>query len=256
MPGFCPLASGSKGNSIYLETEKARLLIDAGSSFRELKKRLGQIKVKIEDIDAVLVSHEHMDHIEALKGFYAAKTPVFCNSETAKGIYKSLHILPRFKIFSSGEPFAFHDLIIHPFSVQHDTLDPVGFSIYYRDLKLGFCTDLGIATTSIVKYLENSDYLYLEANHDSNMLQASNRPEILKKRISSRQGHLSNQAVFQLLLKILHKDLKHVFLAHLSEECNSEKLLETQLEKFLKENQSRAGFSLALQRKISDFIKF
>ncbi len=257
MQGLCPLASGSRGNSVYLQTEKTRILIDAGLSFAQLGKRLAEINVDFSQIEAVLITHEHMDHIAALKGLIEKfNLPVFCNSETAKGIYRSLHILPKFKIFSADEPFAFQDLIIHPFSIQHDTLDPVGFIFLYKNLKIGICTDLGIATTSIVKQLEKCNYLYLEANHDLNMLFASNRPEVLKRRISSRQGHLSNDEAFSLLEKLLHPEMKHIFLAHLSEECNSEKLLEKKLLEFLQNNKSKVGNSLALQRQRADFIQF
>ena len=263
MQGFCPLASGSKGNSIYLETEKTKILIDAGLSFKELKRRLSEISIDISQIDADLITHEHMDHIEALKGINEhTNIPVFCNSETAKGIYQNLRFLPKCKIFSSDESFAFQDLIIQPFSIQHDTLDPVGFLIYYKSLelgksfKLGFCTDLGIATTSVKKHLEGCNYLYLEANHELNMLMASNRPEMLKRRISSRQGHLSNEETFNLLASLLHSDLKHIFLAHLSADCNSHELLTDRMGAFLEKHKSSAGFGLAWQKKVSEFIKF
>ena len=263
MQGFCPLASGSRGNSIYLETEKAKILIDAGLSFKELKRRLSELNVDISQIDAVLITHEHKDHIEALKGIKEhTNIPVFCNSETAKGIYQNLRFLPKCKIFSSDESFGFKDLKIQPFSIQHDTLDPVGFLIYYqslalgKDLKLGFCTDLGIATTSVTKYLEGCNYLYLEANHDLNMLMASNRPEMLKRRIASRQGHLSNEESFQLLSDLLHPELKHIFLAHLSSDCNSPELLQDRMRAFLKDKKSEAGFGLAWQKKVSEFVRF
>lgn len=257
MPGFCPLASGSKGNSIYFETEKTKLLIDAGLSFKELQRRLLQIQKDISEIQAILITHEHMDHIEALKGMAEKYSiPVFCNSETAKGIYQSLRFLPKCKIFFSDEPFTFQDVKIKPFSIQHDTLDPVGFLFYYQNLKLGFCTDLGIATTSVQKHLSDCDYLYLEANHELNMLYSSRRPEALKRRIASRQGHLSNEETFDLLEKLVHPGLKHLFLAHLSDECNSHQLLEDKLKSFFEKKKVSTTFALAFQEKVSQFVNF
>jgi len=164
--------------------------------------------------------------------------------------------------FNMSVTFAFILDLLSLFSIQHDTLDPVGFLIYYKslelgkNLKLGFCTDLGIATSSVKKYLEGCNYLYLEANHDLNMLYASNRPEMLKRRIASRQGHLSNEESFNLLASLLHSDLKHVFLAHLSADCNSHELLKDRMGAFLKEKKSQAGFSLAVQKQVSEFIEF
>ncbi|MFA5250518.1 MAG: MBL fold metallo-hydrolase [Parachlamydiales bacterium] len=257
MTGFCPLASGSKGNAIYLGTEKTKILIDAGLSFKELSGRLLKIGESIDAIRAILITHEHMDHIEALKMIAEKKhIPVFCNAETAKGIYRTLKVLPDFQIFSSNESFAFHDLTVLPFSIQHDTLDPVGFVVRYKHLKLGFCTDLGLATTGVQKQLAGCHYLYLEANHDLGQLAASPRPESLKKRIASRQGHLSNDEAFRLLGLLLHPGLKHIFLAHLSQECNSRMLLEEKLRAFLQEKNSPASFEVAWQEKISGFVPF
>lgn len=254
---FCPLASGSKGNAVYLSSEKSKILIDAGIGYKELISRLEQINVDINEIDAILITHEHLDHIEGLKTIIPKlDIPVFANSETARGIYESLQLLPSFKIFTTDEAFEFKDLLIYPFSIQHDTLDPVGFIIKTMGLKIGFCTDLGFVTTLVKKNLEKCDYLYLEANHDLNMLYASRRPEALKKRISGRQGHLSNKECVTLLEAILHPELKHIFLAHLSSECNSFDLVEKTIKEFVKNKNSKALVSLAYQDKISDLIHF
>jgi phosphoribosyl 1,2-cyclic phosphodiesterase len=150
MIGFCPLASGSKGNCTYLGTPHTKILIDAGLSPNQITERLTEIGVKIEEIDAILVTHEHTDHIKGIEGLSSRyKIPVFSNSETAKGIYELVEEPPKFKIFSTGEKFSFGDLEIHPFSVQHDTLDPVAYTIQTQGLKLGFCTDLGFVTTLV-----------------------------------------------------------------------------------------------------------
>lgn len=222
MYGFCPLASGSKGNSIYVGSKRTKLLIDAGLSAKATKERLSQINVDLADIDAILITHEHSDHILGLKMLaYKMGIPVLANSETAKGIVNTFQGCPKFKIFSTGETFEFGDMEIHPFSIQHDTLDPVAFTIKIDSLKLGFCADLGFASTLVQNHLRHCDYLYLEANHEPSMVHACARPMVYKQRVLSRTGHLSNEACGQLLCEVAHSRLKHVHLAHLSSECNS-----------------------------------
>ena len=222
MRGFCPLASGSKGNCIYLGTDQVKILIDAGISARAIQTKLAAIGVNLSEIDAILITHDHTDHIQGLRTL-ACKMgiPIIANQETAKGIVEALQHCPKFKIFSTGETFGFGDLEIHPFSIPHDTLDPVAFTIRTQRHKLGFCTDLGFATSLVQSQLRNCDYLYLEANHQPSMVDACHRPAVYKQRVLGRNGHLSNQACAQLLLQVFHAELKHVHLAHLSSECNS-----------------------------------
>ena len=141
MIGFCPLASGSKGNCIYLGTPQTKILIDAGLGTKLVTKRLEEIGVSLSEIDAILITHEHTDHILGLSSLGCKmQIPIFANRETAGGIYSVLKECPRFKIFSTGETFEFGDLEIHPFSIKHDALDPVAFTIRLNGLKLGFCT--------------------------------------------------------------------------------------------------------------------
>ena len=229
MFGFCPLASGSKGNAIYVGTKSTRILIDAGISFGALQKKLHQIDVDIRTIQAVLITHEHSDHIRGLQVLTERlQIPVLANVETAKAIASISIKRPRFKIFTSGEPFIFGDIEIKPFSIPHDTCEPVAFTMkVFLDktcLKLGFCTDLGHVTSLVQKELSSCDYLYLEANHHPPMVYASNRPQHYRERVLGRQGHLSNEECAKLLQVIAHNGLKHVHLAHLSSECNSKEL--------------------------------
>ena len=146
--------------------------------------------------------------------------PVLANSETARGICSALHDHPKFKLFSTGESFTFGDLHIHPFSIQHDTLDPVAFTINIGNLKIGFCTDLGFVTSLVKTHLKECNYLYVEANHQPSMVHASSRPYVNKQRVLGRCGHLSNQSCAELIEEVIHPNLKHIHLAHLSEECN------------------------------------
>lgn len=257
MKGFCPLASGSKGNCIYFGTNHTRILIDAGISAKAIQARLSEINVDLDDIDAILITHEHMDHILGLKTLaYKRGIPVFTNHETAKGIVETFHDCPKFKIFSTGETFEFGDLEIHPFSIQHDTLDPVAFTIRVNSLKLGFCTDLGFTTSLVQAQLMDCDYLYLESNHEISMVHASSRPMIYKQRVLSRSGHLSNEACANLLAHIYSPKLKHVHLAHLSSECNSPEVATKIVGGILEKNGISLDMTVAPQDRISKAISF
>lgn len=257
MKGFCPLGSGSKGNCIYLGTENTKVLIDAGLSAKGIVSRLEQINVDIADIDAILVTHEHSDHIQGLKVLaYKMGIPVLANTETAKGIVENFSDCPKFKIFSTGETFEFGDLEIHPFSIQHDTLDPVAFTIRTGDLKLGFCTDLGFVTSLVTNQLRNCDYLYLESNHQVSMVHSSARPMVYKQRVLGRSGHLSNDACGQLLTTIAHPGLKHVHLAHLSSECNTPEVAIQVVKGILRDHGLDIDMCVAPQDMISKPIHF
>lgn len=257
MFGFCPLASGSKGNCLYVGSRKARILIDAGISSTATIEKLLQNNIDPHSIQAILITHEHTDHIKGL-ALLARKLniPVLANAETAKGVYAALGERPKFKIFTTGETFQFGDLSVHPFSVPHDTLDPVAFTIQIGALKLGICADLGHATSLVRKHLEKCDYLYLEANHEPSMVHASNRPPILKQRILGKQGHLSNAECASLLRSVFHPGLKHVHLAHLSSECNAEELALKTVAQVLLENDQSVELSIAYQDRVSKPIFF
>ncbi|HEY4254796.1 MAG TPA: MBL fold metallo-hydrolase [Chlamydiales bacterium] len=255
MNGFCPLASGSKGNSIFFGTEKTRILIDAGLSARALLEKLQEIVVDPQTIEAILVTHEHTDHIAGLATLSERlNIPIFANAETAKGIVAALNRHPRFKIFATGETFQFGDLSIHPFSVPHDTLDPVAFTIRTPTCKVGLCTDLGHTTSLIRKHLEKCDYLYLEANHEPSMVHACGRPQVYKTRVLGKQGHLSNEECGKLLDAVFHDELKHVHLAHLSSECNAEEKALEVVKKWLGDRSLE--LSIAYQAQISRAILF
>jgi phosphoribosyl 1,2-cyclic phosphodiesterase len=257
MIGYCPLASGSKGNCIYVGTARTKILIDAGISAKMTAERLSQIGVNLDEIAAILITHEHIDHIRGLSVLAMKRgIPVFANAETAKGIYAALNVCPTFKIFTTGETFQFHDLEIHPFSVQHDTLDPVAFTLSCEGIKLGVCADLGFATTLVKHRLQGCDFLYLEANHQPSMVHASPRPMTYKQRGLSRQGHLSNEDCAELLVEVVHPGLKHVHLAHLSSECNAPELAKMIVEEKLKEKGFSVPLSIAWQDKIGQPVIF
>lgn len=257
MEGFCPLASGSQGNAIFFGTAKTRLLIDAGLSVKALTEKLKEIGIDLSTLDAILITHEHTDHIKGLS-LLACKhqIPVFANCDTAKAIVEVLGETPRFKIFSTGESFEFGDIEIHPFSVQHDTLDPVAFTLKTGGIKTGICTDLGFATTLVKNHLKQCDYLYVEANHQPSMVHSSSRPPIYKQRVLSRQGHLSNDQCAELLAEVVHPDLKHIHLAHLSQECNHPDLALKIIRQKLSEMNYEIDVSIAYQHVVSRKIIF
>jgi len=225
MVKICPLASGSKGNSLFLQTPQTKILIDVGLTCKEMEKRLAQINIECSQIDALLITHEHMDHIRGVKRLSELyQIPVFCNAETAKGIFDQTGQCEGFKIFSTEESFEFKDLNVYPYSIQHDTLDPVAFRIKTNKLNIGICTDLGIVTPIVQQQLQELDLLLLESNHEPSMVNACSRPRVYKERVLGRQGHLSNEECVKALEKCKTPALKQVFLAHLSQECNNPEL--------------------------------
>jgi phosphoribosyl 1,2-cyclic phosphodiesterase len=257
MQGFCPLASGSKGNAIYLGTQKTKILIDAGLSLKTLTARLAEIQVDISEIDAVLITHEHTDHVKGLSVLWNKwKIPIFANKETAGSLLPLFQEVPKFKIFSTGEPFEFGDIEIHPFSIQHDAIDPVAFTFRWEGMKIGLCADLGFASSLVLNQLQSCDYLYLEANHQPSLVYSSSRPMVYKQRVLSRQGHLSNEESAEVISNIYHDQLKHVYLAHLSSECNTPELALKVVGESLEAKKQKVSLSIASQEQVSKLIVF
>ncbi|MBW2466665.1 MAG: MBL fold metallo-hydrolase [Deltaproteobacteria bacterium] len=218
---FCVLASGSKGNSTYLDSGEVRILIDAGLSGIELQRRLSTIGVQLADIDAILVTHEHNDHISGVGVLSRrAKIPVYANPETFSASSGKVGKLSSYNEFETGGTFEIRNLQIHPFAISHDAQNPVGFRIFDGRATLGYCTDTGKISRLIRHRLGSCQALVLESNHDVEMLQNGSYPPYLKQRIRSSQGHLDNHEASLLLQDLLHEKLEHVVLAHLSEENN------------------------------------
>jgi len=220
MMKVCLLASGSKGNALYIETGDTRLLVDAGLSARELQHRLAVIGVDPASVHAIVISHEHNDHIRGA-GTLSRRfhIPVLTSHIAARQL-RSLIGKTEQTDFSAGDEFAFRDLLIEPFPISHDAADPVGFVVESREGRVGVATDLGIVTRLVQARLAGCRVLVLESNHDEAMLQNGPYPWHLKQRIKSRQGHLSNNDSAQLLDELLHEGLEGVLLAHLSETNN------------------------------------
>ena len=218
----CMLASGSKGNAIFVSSGSTSILVDAGLSGIEIERRLKSRGLCPEDLDAILVSHEHADHIQGV-GVLSRRfnLPVYINPETQKAAAFQLGYVHEFKNFECGSTFMIEDLAIHPFSISHDAADPTGFTVNQDGTKIGIATDLGVATSMVKEHLKGCALLILEANHDETMLTNGPYPWPVKQRIKSRTGHLSNEASKSLLKEVQHDRLKYVTLAHLSEINNT-----------------------------------
>ncbi|MBI4229069.1 MAG: MBL fold metallo-hydrolase [Deltaproteobacteria bacterium] len=211
---ICTLASGSSGNSLFIQTKFSKILVDAGISLRQIKARLKKLDVELSDLDAAIISHEHLDHAMSIPKIenptYVASATIHLWKDKAKNLYE----------FSTGSSFSIKDVLITPFSVPHDALDPVGFTIETDHKKLGIVTDIGTATNLVKERLKGSNILIIEFNHDENILRESNYPWEIKQRIMSRLGHLSNVQAANLFAGLLHGELSHLLLAHLSEANN------------------------------------
>jgi len=217
----CVLASGSRGNSIYLADGSTSFLVDAGLSGSEIERRLSLRGIDPEDMDGILVSHEHSDHIQGV-GVLSRRynIPVYINSETCKAASARMGTVDLIRPFECGFPFTLKTLTVHPFSISHDAADPSGFIISRNGIKVGIATDLGFASSLVKEHLKFCDLLVLEANHDSEMLNNGPYPWHLKQRVKGRGGHLSNQDSKKILSQVIHPGLKHVILAHLSRKNN------------------------------------
>jgi phosphoribosyl 1,2-cyclic phosphodiesterase len=214
---LCVLASGSSGNCTFIGTEKTRILIDAGLSARKTAERLADIGERIEDISAICVSHEHGDHIAGIRVLQKNHgIPVYANAGTLGSIGEV-----KGACFTTGSPFTIGDFSIHPFPVPHDANDPVGFVFSVGSLTVGVATDIGMVTNALRERLRKCRAVVIEANHDEELLHEADRPWSLKQRIRGNQGHLSNRTAAALMAEIAGDGLQHLFLAHLSADCNS-----------------------------------
>jgi phosphoribosyl 1,2-cyclic phosphodiesterase len=221
MTRVCVLASGSKGNAIYVSNKKTAVLFDAGLSGSEIEKRLRARNIEPDSLDAIVVSHEHGDHVRGV-GVLSRRfgLPVHISEATLAAAKTQLGFLHEVRRLTRGASFCVGTLSIHPFSLSHDAVDPVGFTIQDGRTKIGIATDLGVATQLVCHHLEGCRLVVLEANHDLKMLEEGPYPWEVKQRISSRLGHLSNEASRDLLDKVSHGGLDHVVVAHVSETNN------------------------------------
>ena len=226
---LCSIASGSSGNCIYVGSEATHLLIDVGISGKRTEEGLNGLGLTGRDVDGILVTHEHADHINGL-GVMARKygIPIYATRGTIQAIRQISSVGTiddaLFREVKADEKLNIKDLTIHPMKVDHDAAQPVAYRIAYGRQKVAVCTDLGHFTDYTVDCLQGMDALLLEANHDVNMLQVGSYPYPLKQRILGDKGHLSNENSGRLLSRILHDKLQAILLGHLSKENNMPEL--------------------------------
>jgi len=222
------LASGSRGNTAVVESSQARILVDAGISCRETFKRLKLAGLDPKSISAILITHEHSDHVYGLATL-AKKLdlPVFMTGATHQAWARSLRDdagqlpkLAKLEIFSAGRQFQVADITVTPFTIPHDAADPVGFTFRAEGAKIAFATDLGYMPASVRDHLRRCDVIIIESNHDLEMLRVGPYPWSVKQRVMSRVGHLSNDSLAQFFAEDYDGGASHIVLAHLSEQNN------------------------------------
>jgi phosphoribosyl 1,2-cyclic phosphodiesterase len=220
------LGSGSAGNCAYVETEGARILIDAGFSLRQIRKRLAGIGRTPENLTGVLATHEHSDHVQGLPALSEKlHIPIYCNRPTREAVEYQFQARLECRVFETGASFEVGDVVVETFAIPHDAQDPVGFLLRASAGNLGVLTDLGHATKLALERVRAANVLLLESNHDVKMLQdCPHRPWSLKQRILGRHGHLSNEAAADAAEQIMSDGLRHLYLGHLSRECNRPEL--------------------------------
>jgi phosphoribosyl 1,2-cyclic phosphodiesterase len=220
---FNVLASGSTGNALLVQTDEKTILIDAGLSGRKLEQLMTQVGFSVTDLDGILITHEHSDHIKGL-GAFARKhrLPVFANQATwnAMGPLIGDIDVAQQHIFKTGDQLEFGGLHATSYAISHDAAEPVGYTFRYGDRKLGLATDLGYASTKVKETIFDSDMLILESNHDVELLRMGKYPWNIKRRILGDSGHLSNEAAGEALVDLLEGRTRNVFLAHLSLQHN------------------------------------
>lgn len=226
---FFSVASGSSGNCICLGSDQCHVMIDAGISGKRIEEGMNTYDYTTSDMDGVLITHEHSDHIQGL-GVVARKygLPIYATKGTADAILQSSSVgkinPSLFHVIEAGKTFFIGNLEIYPMSISHDAADPVAYLVSDGRHRVGVVTDLGYYDADIVSHMEGLDALLLEANHDIHMLQVGTYPYPLKQRILGERGHLSNETSGQLLGQILHDGMQHILLGHLSKENNYDEL--------------------------------
>jgi len=251
---ICVLASGSSGNCTLVRSADTALLIDAGLSARETGKRLASVGVALEQVSGICVTHEHGDHTAGLRVLQQRHgIRLYANSGTIEAYQQGEPVTLAWNVFQTGQAFTVGSLRVEPFSVPHDANEPVGYIVGHGELRVGVVTDMGCVTHLIRERLRPCRAIVLEANHDVEMLQNSDRPWQLKQRILGRQGHLSNEHAADLIADLAGPGLEHIFLAHLSEQCNLASLaLQTVTQRLDKLGHHHIRVSLCCHEKISD----
>jgi len=220
------LGSGSSGNATLVQCGNTRILVDAGLSAKQLVLRLAMLGVSPDDLDAILITHEHSDHARGIDVLLRKRSiPIYANIFTREALETKMKSEIPWRVFRSGQSFEVGELSVQSFKIQHDAAEPVGFVLNGQGVQLGMVSDVGHVTHPMRESLRGSHAIYIEANYDEAMLERdTKRPWSTKQRIASRHGHLSNTQTAEFLHEIACKKLGAVMLCHLSSDCNSAEL--------------------------------
>ncbi|RNB83405.1 MBL fold metallo-hydrolase [Brevibacillus fluminis] len=247
---FSVLASGSTGNAIYVGTDRTSVLIDVGITGKQADASLKEVGVDPKEIKAILVTHEHVDHIKGI-GVFARRygIPIFANRKTWGALDGQIGtIVPEHQMFFEiGEKKEFEDLGIESFGISHDAVEPMGFCFYHGQKKLSVATDLGYVSNKIKETIRGADAYVFESNHDVEMLRMSHYPWSIKRRILSDVGHLSNETAGEALTDLLQGQAERVYLAHLSKENNMMELAQLTVKNILEEKGLKVGDDVFLR---------
>lgn len=237
---FTVLSSGSTGNAMVVANDEVKVLIDAGLSAKKIDELLQERGMGARDLDAILVTHEHADHIKGL-GAVARKydLPIYANEKTWEALNKQIGVIAEEKkhVLDTGSLFELGSMQIQSYGISHDAAEPVGYCFYDGDEKLGLATDLGYMSSKVKEQIIDSDVLILESNHDVELLRMGKYPWNIKRRILSDIGHLSNEAAGEGLCEILNGRTKRVYLAHLSRDHNMMELARLTVGNILEDHQ-------------------
>jgi phosphoribosyl 1,2-cyclic phosphodiesterase len=245
------LASGSSGNITLLETERTRILVDAGLGKRETLARLAAVERSVDHLDGILITHEHSDHCSGLPQMLGLwKAPLYVTEPTLDALQRCLpetfgKRLQGVESIQPGQRFTIGDIDVHAFAIPHDAADPIGFTFRSNGAKLALVTDLGYMPELVKVHLRDADCLVLESNHDLDMLKVGPYPWVVKQRVLSRTGHLSNHAVSEYLSDPEGFDAiaRYLVLAHISAENNNPDLVLISAEEALRRRPAEAAFS-------------
>lgn len=260
---LCSIASGSSGNCIYVGSENTHIMIDVGVSAKRIEAGLKDIGVATDSIAGILITHEHSDHIQGL-GVMARryKTPIFGTVETLNAILKQSSVgridEALLNYIVPDQPFQLGEILVEPYSISHDASNPVCYTFQKDGKKVGMATDLGNYTNYTIDKLKDSELLYMEANHDVNMLMVGGYPYYLKQRILGDRGHLSNDTSAKLICELLNDKLKHIILGHLSKENNYAELayetIRYEVEQNIKDKTAMPNIMVANRDIVSEMV--
>jgi phosphoribosyl 1,2-cyclic phosphodiesterase len=254
---FCSFSSGSSGNCYLIKSETTAILVDAGISAKRILAGLEHTDTTEEQLIALLVTHEHVDHIRSLSTMMKRRKKIeaYANEKTWLRLGETVEESRR-KCFENSEPFEIGDITVKAFQVCHDAVDPVGYSFYSQGKQISIITDTGCIQEEMVKEVQDADLLVLEANHDVDMLKFSRYPWFLKQRILGDRGHLSNETAARMLLKIIAGCTKErcILLAHLSRENNFPEMAYQTVKNILEEENYYIGTHIELNTIVRDEI--